>query len=278
MGEAAKGDGRAAVGLTSGRERMGERDRKELTFWEHLEELRWHLVRMMAYVVVAAAASWVFRVPFLALLRYPAELGAQVAGIDDFSFRIFTAPGGFILMMSISLVAGLVFASPGIIIELWLFLEPALERTEKRYVYLVVPLATFLFLSGVAFCYYISPRAFAFFFAFNRGLGVEVELTLQPYLYFLMRLLLVFGLAFEMPLVLSFLASVGIVTRAQLLSWWRQAVVVIFAFAAIATPTTDPATMCFLAGPLIILYLLSVFLAGLVEKRPEREESREPAG
>jgi len=251
---------------------MSESDRRELTFWEHLEELRWRLVRMIVYVVVAAAACWISREQLLALLRYPAETGARMAGVEDFGFRIFEAAGGIILMMQISLVGGLIIASIGVIIELWLFIEPALERHERRYVIVVVPLAIALFLGGVAFCYWIAPKAFAFFFRFNEQLGVQVELTLAPYLYFLMRLLLVFGLSFELPLVLTFLAAVGIVTRAQLLAAWRYAVVLIMVFSALATPTTDPATMTFLAAPMIVLYLLSVFLAGVVEKRRRPSE------
>lgn len=248
-------------------------DPKELSFWDHLEELRWRLVRMIVYMAVAAGVAWLFREPLLDIMRYPAEAGAALAGIEDFTFRIFETAGGFILMMQIALVAGLILASPGIIMELWLFVVPALEPHERKWVVLVVPLAVLLFLGGVAFCYWISPRAFAFFFRFNMTMGVEVELTLQPYLYFLLRLLLVFGIAFELPLVLTFLAAVGIVTRAQLLQWWRHAVLVIFIFAALATPTTDPATMTLLAGPMVLLYLVSVWLAGLFEK-----PSDEPVG
>jgi len=196
-----------------------------------------------------------------------------MAGIENFSFRIFETAGGFVLMMQIALVAGLILGAPGIIMELWLFVEPALEPHERKWVVLVVPLATILFLGGVVFCYWISPRAFAFFLRFNQSLHVDVELTLQPYLYFLMRLLLVFGLAFELPLVLTFLAAVGIVTRAQLLAWWRHAVLVIFIFAAIATPTTDPATMSMLAGPMVVLYLISVWLAGLFEKKRDDDDA-----
>ncbi len=252
-------------------------ERHELSFWDHLEELRWRILRTIIYVVVAAAASWVFREQMLEMLRLPAEAGAAMAGIEDFEFRIFEAAEGFILMMQIALVAGLILAAPGAIIEMWLFVEPALEEHERKWVVLVVPLAVFLFLGGVVFCYYISPRAFAFFFHFNRSMGVEVELTLKPYLFFLMRLLLVFGIAFELPLVLTFLAAVGIVTRDQLIGWWRQAVLIIFIFAAVATPTTDPATMSFMAGPMVLLYLISVWLAGLFEKRKPGEAEEDHA-
>ncbi len=246
---------------------MSESDPNKKSFWEHLEELRWRLVRSVIYVVVAMAAAWIWRQDLLMLLRYPAEAGAAVAGIEDFSFRIFEAAGGIILMMQISLVAGIIAASPLMFIELWLFIEPALEKHEKRYVVVMVPAATALFLGGVAFCYWISPKAFAFFFRFNVGIGVRPELTLQPYLYFLLRLLLVFGLVFEMPLALAFLARVGLVSQRQLISWWRYAVVIIFIIAAVATPTVDPVTMSLMAGPMVFLYGLSVLLCGLVEKK-----------
>jgi len=259
-----------------GRRQLSDKPSKEASFWEHLEELRWRLLRSVIYIALAMATAWIWREDLLTILCYPAEAGAKTAGIQDFTFRIFEAAGGVILMMQISLVAGVIAASPLIFAELWLFVEPALERHEKRYVIVMLPAATGLFLGGVAFCYWISPKAFAFFFKFNESIRVQPELTLQPYLYFLLRLLLVFGLAFEMPLVLMFLARVGFVTQRQLVSYWRHAVVVIFVVAAIATPTIDPVTMTLMAGPMILLYVLSVALCGLVEKR--RGGPSEPSG
>ncbi len=249
-----------------------------MSFWDHLEELRWRLIRMVIYVVLAMLAAWAFRNDLLSLLRYPAEIAAQVAGIEDFTFRIFEAAGGIVLMMEIALVAGIIAASPLIFMELWLFIEPALEDHEKRWAILMIPAATILFLSGVVFCYWLAPKAFAFLFTFNVGLGVAPELTLRPYLYFLMRLLLVFGVSFELPLVLMFFARVGFVTKKQLIAFWRQAVVIIFVFAAFVTPTTDPATLTFLAGPMIGLYLLSIILCGWVEKKSGDEGLGEPDG
>lgn len=241
--------------------------RKELSFFEHAEELRMRLLRMVGYVAAAMVVTWVLRTPLLDILRRPAEIGARQAGIEDLPFRIFEPAGGFMLMMQIALVAGIIVASPLIFMELWLFIKPALELHEKRYVIWLLPGATGLFIGGVVFCYYISPRAFTFFFQINQSIGVDVELTLQPYLYFLLRLLLVFGLAFELPLVLMFLGFVGIINSGQLRRWWKYAVVTIFVIAAIATPTTDPVTMLFMAGPLVFLYGLSIGLVRLVEKR-----------
>ncbi len=242
--------------------------RKELSFFEHAAELRFRLLRMVGYVAGAMVLTWVLRTPMLDILRLPAEIGARLAGLEDLPFRIFEPAAGFILLMQIALVAGIIIASPLIFMELWLFIEPALERHEKRYIIWLLPGATGLFIGGVVFCYYISPRAFAFFFQINQSIGVDVELTLQPYLYFLLRLLLVFGLAFELPLVLMFLGFVGIINSGHMVNWWKYAVVAIFVIAAIATPTTDPVTMLFMAGPLVLLYGLSIGLVRLVEKRP----------
>ena len=100
---------------------MSETDPKKKSFWEHLEEMRWRVVRSVIYVAGAMIAAWVFRGDLLLLLRYPAETGAAMAGIEDFSFRIFEAAGGIILMMQVSLVAGIIVASLLMFIELWLF-------------------------------------------------------------------------------------------------------------------------------------------------------------
>ncbi len=249
-----------------------ERGKKEISFFEHLEELRMRLLRMTIYTAAGMALAWTARAPLLALLQEPAHIGAQQVGLEELPFRIFEPAAGFVLMMQIALVAGVIIASPLILMELWLFIKPALEPREKRFVIWLLPAATGLFMGGVIFCYSISPRAFAFFFNINQSMGVEVELTLQPYLYFLLRLLLVFGLAFELPLVLMFLGAVGIVRATQLVTFWRYAVVIIFIAAAIATPTTDPVTMLFMAGPLVVLYAISIGLVRLVEKRPTDAE------
>ena len=243
-------------------------ERKERSFFEHAEELRNRLLRMVAYVGGGMVVSWVWRTPLLNLLRLPAETGARLAGLDELPFRIFEPAGGFVLLVQIALVAGLIIACPLIFMELWLFIEPALQRHERRYVIWMLPAATGLFLGGVFFCYCISPRVFAFFFRINQSIGVDVELTLKPYLYFLLRLLLMFGLAFELPLVLMFLGFVGLINSGFLLRWWKHAIVIIFITAAVATPTPDPVNLLFMAGPMVVLYALSIGLVRLVEKRP----------
>ncbi len=250
----------------------------EMDFWDHVEELRQRLIRCILYVVVAAMGTWFWRTELLRALEYPALEGARRAGIENFSFRIFEAAGGFMLMVQISLLAGVIIASPLIALEAWLFIAPALKPHEKRWVYWAVPLATALFLAGVATCYWISPAAFAFFFRFNVSLGVDPELTLAPYLYFFMRLLLVFGVLFELPLFLMVLAVPGFVTSQGLIRHWRVAVVAVFVVAAVATPTGDALTMTVLATPMLVLYVLSIFLVRLVEIRNRRVAAAEATG
>jgi sec-independent protein translocase protein TatC len=256
---------------------MGERTTStcEMGFWDHVEELRQRILRSLVYVTLGAVAAWFYRSTLLRLLEYPALEGARRVGLEDFAFRIFEAAGGFMLMVQISLVAGVVLASPLLTIELWGFLAPALLPHEKRWATWAVPSATFLFLCGVATCYWIAPSAFAFFLRFNLTMGVKPELTLGPYLYFFLRLVLVFGVLFELPLFLMVLAGVGLVTSSGLIRQWRVAIVSVFLVAAIATPTGDAFTMTVLATPMMFLYLLSVFLVRMVEKKASRKQEED---
>lgn len=249
---------------------MGEavrQEAKEMGFWDHVEELRQRLIRCTLYVAVGSVAAWFFRTPLLKALEYPALEGARRAGVQDFSFRIFEAAGGLMLMVQVALVGGIVLASPLLTMELWGFLSPALHPHERRWVMWALPTATALFLLGVVTCYWIAPAAFAFFFRFNVTLGVRPELTLAPYLYFFMRLALVFGVLFELPLFLMILGAAGLISSAGLLRQWRAAVVGIFIVAAVATPTGDALTMTVLAAPMVVLYVLSVVLVRVVEKK-----------
>lgn len=243
------------------------RDRRELGFFDHLDELRARIIRSFVYVCVGAAASWAFRDDILAVLCYPAEEGARRIGVDELPFRLFEPAAGFTIAIQTALMAGLVLALPFILLEIWRFIEPALEDHERKYMLIIWPFAVALFAAGVIFCYVVSPNAFAFLFRMDQSMNAEIELTLKPYLWFTMRLLLAFGAAFELPLVLMFLGFLGIVNSRQLLGWWRHAIVVILLFAAIVTPTPDPLNMAILAAPMFVLYLFSVVLVKFVQRK-----------
>lgn len=255
--------------------RPGPRD---MTFVEHLDELRGCILRSLAYICLGSVIAWHFREQLLAWLSYPALEGARRAGLESFSFHIFEPAGGIMLMVQIAALGGAVLASGGLAAEAWRFFSPGLYPHERRYVYVVVPAAVFLFLTGVWFFYAVSPQAFGFLMSFNTQMGAEPEMTLVAYLRFYMRLLVVFGLTFELPLVLMFLGRIGVVSARQLLRAWRYAVVLILVAAATVTPTPDPFNMALLAGPMIVLYFLSVGLTFLAELPGRRNRDRGAAG
>ncbi|MCE5219536.1 twin-arginine translocase subunit TatC [bacterium] len=248
------------------------RDRKELGFFEHVEELRARIIRSVLYITLGSAAGWIWREPLLEYLRRPAEVGAKMVGVDNLPFRVFEPLGGFMIAIQVALVAGIILAAPLVLYEIWAFIEPALEERERKYAIVILPFSVLLFFGGVAFCYYVSPRAFAFLFSIDQTLGVQIERTLQPYLWFILRLMLGFGLAFELPLVLMFLGVIGLVNSRQLLAWWRYALVLIFVFAAIVTPTVDPVNMTILAAPMMALYMVSILLVRFVQRKKEQAE------
>ena len=249
----------------------------ELTFLEHLDELRARIMRMMGYWLAAASAAWFFRTPLLEILERPGILGAKSVGVDKLPFRIFDPAGGFMLAMIISMVAGLIVVTPLLLWELWGFIKPALSKREQRWVVVMIPAASGLFLGGVAFSYWISPMFFSYLFGINQSMHVESELTLTSYLTFMLKLLLASGVSFELPLVIMFLSFVGIVKSAWLLAKWRHAIIVIAMIAAIVTPSNDPLTMTIFSIPLFFLYFLSVWLVRISEKQRARALAKEAA-
>lgn len=250
----------------------------ELTFWDHVEELRIRLIRGLVYIGAGACVAWLFRGTLLYALEYPALEGVRRANIQGFNFRIFEPAGGFLLMIQIALATGVVLTVPLLGLELWGFLSPALKPNEKRWVLWAVPGSTALFLAGVATCYWIAPKAFAFLLGFTRSMGVQPELTLAPYLFFFVRLLLAFGALFQLPLILMLLAALGFVNSQVLLSQWRWAITIIAVVAAVATPTPDAFTMIVCAMPMVGLYFVSVLLVRFVERPRKKAEPADEGG
>jgi len=163
----------------------------------------------------------------------------------------------------VALVAGVTIAMPWMLYQLWRFIEPGLHGNEKRYVYIFVPSATLLFLLGAAFCWFILlPSAIVFLANFMPDI-FSAEWTSQEYVGFATSFILWVGVAFQMPLIIYFLARFGIVTSEVLREHWRVAVVGIAVIAAAVTPSIDPVTMILTMIPLVLLYLLSIVLASV---------------
>jgi sec-independent protein translocase protein TatC len=219
----------------------------------HLRELRGVLVKCAIVLVITTAISLTFTTQILHFLITP--YGGILETIDP-TENVTT-------YFRVALMSGAVLAMPFLVYFVWSFIAPGLENKEKRYVRFIVPGATVLFFLGVAFAWGIMlPAAIGFLSSFEPEI-FKTSWRAAAYIPFVTALMFWIGVAFELPLIVFFLAKLKIVTAKKLLSWWRFAVVGAAIVAALITPTIDPFNMALVMGPLIILYFLSVLLANL---------------
>ena len=235
---------------------------KSMSLVEHLEELRFRLFVSAVGVVVGLGVSAYFGGQIIDFLKQPAE-----ARNPDFQLQFIEPFELFVTYFRVALLGGLIFGMPMILYQGLRFVSPGLKPNERHWLYLTVFGATLLFLSGVAFAFYIAlPPALDFLLNFGGDLA-EPNIRVGSYIDFVTRLLFWTGVSFQTPLVVMFLARFGIVSTRQLLRWWRLAFVAAFVVAAVVTPTIDPVTQSLVAGPIIVLYFLGIALAWLVRPR-----------
>jgi len=234
-----------------------------MTVLEHIEELRFRLFVSAVFVVIGLGVSVFFGQDIIDFLKKPAE-----ARNPDFHLQFIEPFELFVTYFRVSLLGGLILGMPMIVYQGLRFVSPGLNPSERRWLYATVFGTFVLFLSGVAFAYYVAlPPALDFLLKFGGGEIAEPNLRVGSYVDFVTRLLFWTGVAFETPLVVMYLARFGIVSPGQLLRWWRFAIVAAFVIAAIVTPTIDPVTQSLVAGPIIVLYFLGIILALLVQPR-----------
>ena len=174
---------------------------------------------------------------------------------------------GFFLKLQIATVGGLILALPLALLELWGFIAPALTPQEKKGVHLVAPMSVVLFFMGMACAYLILPRAAQWFLSYIPPGAILLQNPLT-WTVFVVKILLVFGLMFELPVVLMFLGKIGIINSALMIRYWRQIAVGLFTMAMVVAPSNDPGTMLALAVPLTVLFFGSIGLVKLVEPKP----------
>lgn len=233
-----------------------------MSLMEHLEELRFRLVRAVLALFVAFFPCWYFVDEIFAFLQRPIlkllPPGKKLAylGITD----------PFILYFKVAALAAVFVASPFILYQFWRFVAPGLYKRERRYLLPFLFFGSLFFLAGGAFAYYVAfPLAAEFLLKI--GGAFEPVITIERYFGFQMTIILGLGLMFELPIVIFVLATIGLVTPRFLMRNFRWAVVIIFVVAAIITPTSDVLNLCVFAVPAILLYLLGVGAAALVPKR-----------
>ena len=276
----------------------------EMSFFGHLEALRWHLIRaaiavlifmivafvkynwIFAHIIMAPAHPdfWAYRVMCgmgdLMERMLPSMFAAKDFCITSLNVRLINTEmaGQFTLQINSSLMIGLVLGIPYLFWELWRFIKPALHDKERKAASGFVFYASFLFALGVMFGYFIiTPLSIRFLAGYTVSTTIENLFSIDSYISSVATLTLATGVVFQLPIVVYIVASLGFLTPKLMRSSRRYAVVIILIIAAIVTPTPDALTMTVVAIPLLFLYELSIFVAVVVEKRKLKKEALEAA-
>ena len=243
-------------------------DHEKQPVLSHLKELQQRLIRSVIAVLVATIITFFFAPQIFEILKAP-------AGDINLIFIEMTEMIG--IYMKVSLAGGIMLTMPYLIYHVIMFVSPALTRKEKRYVYFILPWIALMFAGGVAFAYFILiPPATKFLLSFGADIA-SPEIRIGNYISLVTRLLLAIGLVFELPVVTTFLARLGVLTSKWLASKRRIAIIFAFVVAAIITPTFDPVNQTLVAAPLIVLYEMSIWLAKLVQRKQPRVETSAPS-
>jgi len=253
---------------------------EKLPLTTHLEELRKRLIVSLIAVVTGFSVSYFFKDQLFHVLTRPIEKHLP----EGSTLQYIGVAEAFVTYLKLCLFSGLFLAMPVILFEAWRFVSPGLYNREKRYVIPFVLFTTMFFVGGAAFCYFfVFPFVFSFFMEFSDQ-SLRAMPALQQYLAFVTHMLIAFGLVFEMPIIFFFLGRVGLVNYRWLARQRRVAVVLIFVAAAVLTPGPDVASQLLLAGPLLVLFELSLQVVRITGRKPapEAEDSAEvsesPAG
>lgn len=235
---------------------------------EHLGELRRRLIRCLIAVLFTSILSFIFANQIFNILIMPAE------GINLIFIEMTEMIGTY---MKVSFASGVILAMPYLVYQVLMFIFPALTPREKRYILVILPWVALMFIGGVAFGYFILvPPATKFLITFGSDIA-SPQIKIGNYISIVIRLLLAIGLVFELPIITTFLARIGVVSPKWLAAKRKLAIVFAFILAAIITPTFDPINQSLVAAPLIILYEMSIWLAKLVYRRKEKAAGLAPA-
>lgn len=250
-------------------------DDVEMTFFEHLGELRMRFVRALFGLVPGIAIAAIYSEDILQFLTRPLIDAYRAQNLGDPLLHFANPADGFVAYMMIALVCGLIFASPWVFYQAWAFVAPGLYREEKRMALPFVFISAAFFIGGAFFGFeFVLPPAFNALLSFagmlpNEELRIEPTIMMIDYLDFSLRLLLALGVTFEVPIIIGALAWLGMVDYKQLLGFSRWWVVISAVAAAVLTPSGDAGTMLLVLAPLVVLYYLGIVFAFIVGPRPK---------
>ncbi|MCX7833710.1 MAG: twin-arginine translocase subunit TatC [Ignavibacteria bacterium] len=237
---------------------------KEMNFLDHLEELRWRIIKSIIAIIVCAVFVGIFSDYIITnILLLPAKQTEPPLNIINLK-----PYGQVTLYLEVIIIGGVILSIPVIMYQFWKFIQPGLLMNERKYISSIIIFTILCFLLGVAFIYFIFlPIALGFFAKFGSSL-IQNQIAVDEYLSFVLSMILVGGLVFELPVVSFFLAKLGILTNTFMKKYRRHAIVLILILAGILTPTPDIASQLLLGIPLLLLYEISILICKYTQKKP----------
>jgi sec-independent protein translocase protein TatC len=241
---------------------------KQMSFLEHLEELRWAIVWIIVATVSASALGWYFADRIIGFLSGDlAEILTRVYGSrGDYSLHVFEVSEAFTVKFKVAVLVGLLVALPFNVYKVWRFVSPGLFAREKKTMGPLITLSILLFYAGAAFAYFVMVKLTVAFLFRMKPPSVVATVRLGSYVSFISKFCLTFGLVFQIPLVLALLARLGIVTSGMLKGSWRYTVLGVLIAAAVLTPP-DVVSQILMAVPMLLLYWIGYLLARAFEKK-----------
>lgn len=247
---------------------------------DHLRELRRRLVWIVVIVAVGAVVGWYVYNPVIHFLERPycnVDYHHRFGSDPKHCGLIFVGVlDGFTTRLKVAVISGAVFTGPLWLYQIWAFITPGLRRKERKYTVIFIVVSTVLFAAGMTLAYLVLSKGLNILLT-QAGTNVQALLTINSYLSFVTLMLVIFGAAFELPLLLVMANLAGVLSGKLLKKSQRIGVFLIFLFAAVATPSTDPFTMCAMAVPMVVLFEASVLFAVLHDRRKARRRAAEEA-
>ncbi|SDZ72803.1 twin-arginine translocase subunit TatC [Bizionia paragorgiae] len=270
---------------------MAKRDVNSMSFLDHLEDLRWHLIRICVAIIICGAVAFVFKsFIFNVVIFGPSKMSfptyewlcsmANFVGIEESTFcgeelpfiiQSRTMAGQFSAHIWTSIYAGFIVAFPYVIYQLWLFISPGMKSGERKHSRGFIIVSSFLFFLGVLFGYYIiTPLSINFLGTYQVSAQVENNFDISSYIGLLRASVIASGLIFELPIIIYFLTKVGLVTPEFLRKYRKYALVIVLILSAVITPP-DVASQIIVAIPILILYEISIYISKFVLRKEERK-------
>ena len=245
-----------------------------MTVLEHLGELRTRVIRSMIAIGIGFSVSWIWVEQIFEFLLIPLQAAAPEADLAQMHHKDLAEP--FFVLLKTAIFSGLFVGLPVVIYQVWGFISPGLYDNEKRAAYPFIILSTLFFLLGSAFCFYVvMPEGYSFLLKFSLEVS-NPQLMMDEYLKLTTKLILGFGVIFQLPVFSMFLSSLGVLTHRHLLKYWRYSIVISFIVAAMLTPP-DVITQILMAIPMVALYFISIAVAWYFTWKHERQAARAEA-